>query len=78
MTAKFRTDVAVAVCAAAVALASSAVVALAGTTSYEADEAGICTSLGCRSGPTKCADGTFTLPGGTTGSFTCYTTLADS
>lgn len=39
-----------------------------------ADEAGVCTDLGCTGGETKCASGVLTLPGGGSATYTCYTT----
>lgn len=40
------------------------------------DEAGLCVQdLGCSSGPTKCADGVLTTPGGTQLPYVCYTTI---
>lgn len=50
----------------------------ASETSRAVDEGGICTDLGCIGGSVKCADGTLTMPGGSTATYTCYTTIRPS
>ena len=63
----------------AIVLPVSAVLAASTYISADAEEeAGLCTELGCRSGPTKCADGVLTTSGGTAVSYTCFTTVQET